>query len=158
MKPREIGIAALFVLACLLAGFIGSFFTMPSIQGWYASLSKPPFNPPNWVFGPVWTILYILMGIAAYLVFSKGLKKKGVKDALAFFGIQLLFNVLWSLLFFGMRSPLYGMICIIALWFMIALTMAKFYEISKAAGLLFVPYILWVSFASILNLFIWMLN
>jgi tryptophan-rich sensory protein len=158
MKPKEIGIAALFVLVCLAAGGIGSFFTFPSIQGWYSTLIKPFFSPPNWIFAPVWTILYILMGIAAYLVYEKGFKQKKVRIALAFFDVQLFLNVLWSLLFFGMHSPLYGLLCIIALWFSIFLTMNKFYKISKTAGMLFIPYILWVSFAAILNLYIWRLN
>ncbi|MCX6773709.1 MAG: tryptophan-rich sensory protein [Candidatus Micrarchaeota archaeon] len=158
MKSNKLAIAVLFVLLCLAAGAIGSFFTFPSIQGWYSSLNKPFFNPPNWVFGPVWTLLYVLMGIAAYLVYEKGIKKKNVKEALAFFGAQLFLNVLWSLLFFGLHSPLCGLLCIIALWVMIALTMKKFYMISRTAGLLFIPYILWVSFAAILNLFIWGLN
>jgi tryptophan-rich sensory protein len=158
MKPREIGMAALFVLVCLIAGGIGSFFTFPSIQGWYSTLNKPFFNPPNWVFGPVWTLLYVLMGISAYLVYEKGFKQKKVRIALAMFDIQLFLNVLWSLLFFGLQSPLYGLLCIIALWFSIALTMAKFYKISRTAGSLMIPYLLWVSFASILNLFIWRLN
>jgi tryptophan-rich sensory protein len=158
MKLGKPVIAVLFVLVCLIAGAIGSFFTFPSIQGWYSTLNKPSFNPPNWVFGPVWTLLYILMGIAAYLVYEKGFNQKKVRIALASFDVQLLLNVLWSFLFFGLHSPVYGLLCIIALWFSIALTMAKFYEISRTAGLLFVPYILWVSFASILNLSIWMLN
>jgi tryptophan-rich sensory protein len=158
MELREIGKAALFVLLCLAAGAIGSIFTFSSIPGWYATLNKPVFTPPNWVFGPVWTTLYVLMGIAAYLVFRKGMKQKGVKDALMVFIVQLILNVLWSILFFGLHSPLYGLIGIVALWLAIALTIKKFYAISKPAVYLLVPYILWVSFAGILNLFVWILN
>ncbi len=158
MKPREIGIAALFIILCLAAGAIGGLATYPAIPGWYASLSKPPFNPPNWVFGPVWTTLYVLMGIAAYAVYRAGMKKNEVRGALAVFGAQLGLNVLWSLLFFGLHSPLYGLLCIVALWAAIAVTIIRFYAISKTAGLLLVPYILWVSFASLLNFYIWMLN
>lgn len=158
--------AAVFVLVCLMAGAVGSVFTFPSIEGWYAGLQKPAFTPPDWVFGPVWTTLYVLMGAAAYLVYSegagkreaKGAKKKEVRRALETFGIQLGLNVLWSLLFFGLHSPLYGLACIAALWIAIAATIIRFYAISKTAGLLLVPYILWVSFASLLNFYVWMLN
>jgi len=146
------------VLACLLAGFVGSVATMPSIPTWYASLQKPPFNPPNWIFGPVWTTLFIMMGVAAFLVWDKGLEKKEVRVALAIFGIQLLLNVFWSVLFFGMQSPLYAFIDIIALWASILATIIYFYKISATAGYLLIPYILWVSFASILNLSIAILN
>ncbi len=158
MKPREIGVAALFIIICLAAGAIGSLATYPAIPGWYVSLIKPSFSPPSWVFGPVWTVLYVLMGIAAYVVYRTGMKKPAVRDAIAIFGVQLGLNLLWSLLFFGLRSPLYGFICIVALWAAIAITIIRFYAISKNAGLLLVPYILWVSFASLLNLSIWMLN
>ena len=158
MELKEIAKAVLFVLICLLAGGIGTVFTIQSIPTWYATLIKPAFNPPNWIFGPVWTTLYILMGIAAYLVYKEGAGKKEAKEAIAVFGIQLVLNVLWSLVFFGLHSPFAGLVCIIALWLAIALTIKKFHKISKTAGLLLVPYILWVSFASILNLSIWMLN
>ncbi|MDD5340776.1 MAG: tryptophan-rich sensory protein [Candidatus ainarchaeum sp.] len=158
MKPREIGIAALFIIACLAAGAIGALATYPAIPGWYASLNKPAFSPPNWVFGPVWTALYVLMGIAAYIVYSAGMKKPAVHDALVIFGVQLGLNLLWSLLFFGLQSPLYGLVCIVALWAAIAVTIIRFYAISRTAGLLLVPYILWVSFASLLNFYVWALN
>ena len=159
MQLRKAAAAAVFVLVCLLAGGIGSIFTAPEIPTWYAALNKPDFSPPNWVFAPVWTTLYILMGIAAYLVYEKGAKKKGEVDAaLAVFEVQLALNMAWSFLFFGLHSPLYGLICIAALWIVIALTMVKFYGISRPAGLLLAPYLLWVSFASVLNLFVWMLN
>jgi tryptophan-rich sensory protein len=158
MEPREIGIAAIFVIICLAAGAIGSIFTFPSISGWYSALNKPWFSPPNWVFAPVWTLLYILMGISAYLVFAKGMENEGIRDALSMFAVQLVLNVLWSFLFFGLHSPLLGLICIIALWAAIAMTIMRFYLISTTAGHLLIPYILWVSFASILNLFVWILN
>ena len=146
------------VLACLLAGFIGSIATMPSIPTWYASLQKPAFNPPNWIFGPVWTTLFIMMGVAAFLVWDKGLENKKVRISLAIFGLQLLLNVLWSILFFGLQSPLYAFIDIIMLWASILATIIYFYRISAAAAYLLIPYILWVSFASILNLSIVILN
>jgi tryptophan-rich sensory protein len=131
---------------------------MPSIPTWYASLQKPAFNPPNWIFGPVWTTLFIMMGVAAFLVWDKGLENKKVKISLAIFGLQLLLNVLWSILFFGLQSPLYAFIDIIMLWASILATIIYFYRISAAAAYLLIPYILWVSFASILNLSIVILN
>ena len=161
MKLKDMGIAFLFVLVCLMAGAIGSVFTFQSIPTWYATLNKPSFSPPNWVFGPVWTMLYILMGVAAYLVYRERAGKNKAKEAnaaLVFFGVQLALNILWSLLFFGLHSPLYGLICIILLWLAIAVTIVKFYKISKTGGLLLVPYLLWVSFASVLNFYVWTMN
>ncbi len=146
------------VAVCLAAGFIGSFFTSSSIPTWYAALNKPFFNPPNWLFAPVWTLLYILMGVALYLVWNTDLKTSAIKTAIIIFVVQLILNVLWSLLFFGMKAPLYAFIEIIILWLAIAFTMIKFYPISPTAAYLLLPYILWVSFASILNFFIWRLN
>jgi len=146
------------LLVCLAAGFLGSAFTTPSIPTWYAFLVKPSFNPPNWLFAPVWTILFILMGISAFLVWQKGLKKKGVKKALVFFLAQLIFNVLWSFFFFKFHSPFLALLDIIFLWFLILLTMIKFFKINNTAGLLLIPYLLWVSFASVLNYAVYWLN
>ena len=158
MEPKEIAKAIALIILCQLAGIIGSVFTFQAIPGWYADLARPDFAPPNWVFGPVWTTLYTLMGISAYLVLRKGLKRKGVRTALGVFGTQLVLNALWSILFFGLRSPFYAFIEIIVLWASIAASIALFWKISKTAGLLLIPYILWVSFAAILNFYIWMLN
>lgn len=146
------------ILICQLAGGIGSFFTTPAIPTWYADLAKPSFSPPNWLFGPVWILLYTLMGIAAYLIWKQGFNKKEIKIALAIFAIQLVLNVLWSVIFFGLRSPLFAFLEIIFLWIFVLLTLLSFYKISKPAGLLLLPYILWVSFAAILNLSIARLN
>jgi benzodiazapine receptor len=146
------------VVLCMLAGFVGSIFTTPKIGGWYAGIAKPSFNPPNWIFGPVWTALYAMMAIALYLVWRKGLAAKGVKVALAVFFVQLALNTLWSYAFFGAQSPLAGLVVIVALWAMIAASIAAFAPISRAAAMLLVPYILWVSFASILNASIYSLN
>jgi len=146
------------VLVCLAAGFVGSFFTTPSIPTWYAGLAKPALAPPNWVFGPVWTTLFILMGISLYLVWGKGLEKKNVRMTVAIFGIQLVLNVLWSALFFGLHSPFYAFIEIVALWLAIAATIFAFNKISRNAALLLLPYIIWVSIAAFLNLSIWLLN
>lgn len=141
-----------------LAAAIGSFFTTPKIPTWYASLARPDFAPPDWVFGPVWTILYTMMGISAYLVWREGLADPRVKAALAVFALQLTVNVSWSAAFFGFRSPLAGLAVILILWGLIALNIQRFRGISRTAGALLIPYILWVSFAAILNFEIWRLN
>jgi len=146
------------ILVCQMAGVVGSFFTYPSIPTWYATLQKPSFSPPNWLFAPVWITLFTLMGVSAYLVWNKGLKNKQVKESLSIFGIQLILNAFWSFLFFGLKSPLYAFIEIIILWGAIVLTILKFYKISKKAGLLLFPYIVWVSFAMTLNFYVWRLN
>lgn len=155
MEMRYLHLLA-FVLVCELAGGIGSIFTMDSVRDWYPGLEKPAFNPPSWVFGPVWTALYAMMGASAYLVYESKSEKKG--SALKTFFLQLSLNVLWSIAFFGLRSPLLGLAVIIALWLAIAWTMRSFKAISPAAAYLLIPYIIWVSFAAILNLSIFMLN
>ncbi len=146
------------VVACLLAGVIGSYFTMPAIPAWYQGLKKAPFNPPAYVFGPAWTTLYTLMGIAVGLIWQKGLKNKKVKPALYVFAVQLALNILWSIAFFGMRSPLAGVVVIVCLWFAIIETIRRFYPLNKAAAWLLAPYICWVSFAAVLNAAVWILN
>lgn len=143
------------VAICLSAGFLGSIFTSSKIPSWYASLIKPSFNPPNWVFGPVWTTLFILMGVSLYLVWTSKTKSN---EPYYLFSIQFLLNILWSAIFFGMQSPFYALIEIVLLWILILLTMISFWKISKTAGMLLIPYILWVSFAAFLNLNIWLLN
>lgn len=158
MRNKTVALIAA-ILICELSGVIGSVFTYQSISDWYnAKLKKPSFTPPSWLFGPVWVTLYLLMGISAYLVWKKGMKKKEVKNALSIFGIQLVLNTLWSVLFFGLRCPLCGFIEIIILWIAIVLSILKFYKVSKAAALLLIPYIFWVTFAMILNFFVWKLN
>ena len=147
------------IAICQLTGAIGSLFTFSAIPSWYTTLVKPSFTPPNWVFGPVWILLYALMGIAVYLVYETKVKNKKLKEfALALFGIQLILNAIWSIVFFGMQNPLGGLIVIVLLWLSIAATMVKFYEINKIAEILMIPYILWVSFATALNYWIWALN
>jgi benzodiazapine receptor len=146
------------ILVCQMAGLIGSIFTMPSIPTWYASLAKPWFSPPNWLFGPVWITLYLLMGISLYLVWDRGLEKRGVKKALSVFGIQLVLNALWSFLFFGLLSPILGLVCIVMLWFAILASIILFYRIDRRAGIILLPYIIWVTIATLLNLYIWLLN
>lgn len=147
-----------FILLCQVAGLIGSLATAPAIPTWYATLNKPAFNPPNWLFAPVWTILYLLMGISAYLVWSKGTKKQKVKTPLLLFGFQLALNIAWSFLFFGWHSLFLALIEIIFLWLVILLTILSFTRISRLAGILLLPYLFWVSFATLLNFFIVKLN
>ncbi len=146
------------VILCLMVGYIGSFATTPAIPTWYATLNKPPFSPPNWLFAPVWTTLYILMGISLYLVWTKGTKIKKNKEAINLFLIQLGLNFLWSFIFFGFKNPSLAFLELVALWVVLLITILRFLKISKTAGYLLIPYILWVSFATILNLSIVLLN
>lgn len=150
--------AIIAIIICELAGALGSVFTTPSIPGWYASLAKPTLSPPNWVFAPVWTTLFALMGIAAFLVWRKGLDHKDVKIALGVFIGQLVLNTLWSIVFFGLHSPGGAFIEIIFLWLAILATIIAFTKISKPATWLMLPYILWVTFAAYLNWSIYFLN
>jgi len=145
------------LIICQLAGFVGSLFTAPAIPGWYASLEKPSFNPPNWLFSPVWIFLFVLMGITLYILWQN-MAKREARIALIFFFVQLGLNVLWSVLFFGLNSPVLAFVEIILLWIFILLTMIKASRVSRAAVFLLLPYILWVSFAAVLNFFLWRLN
>lgn len=169
------------IIICQLAGVVGSVFTMPAIKGWYSTLTKPSFNPPNWIFGPVWGLLFLLMGISLFLAWEKGFqikitaKDKSKKiwndfsrklwvgtwreeNAAAIFVLQLILNILWSVSFFGLQSPMLAYFEVIMLWFAILYTIVNFYRISKWAAYLLVPYLVWVSFAAVLNYFIWNLN
>jgi len=146
------------IIVCECAGLIGSIFTMGAIPTWYATLQKPAFTPPNWLFAPVWSTLYLLMGIAAFLIWRKGLDIQQVRIALIIFLIQLVLNILWSVVFFGLEAPLYGLIEIVILWIAILITILRFWKISLVAAWLLVPYILWVSVATALNASIWVLN
>ena len=146
------------IVVCEGAGLIGSIFTASAIPVWYASLVKPYFTPPNWLFAPAWLTLYLLMAISAFIVWRTGLDKRQVRVALGIFVLQLVLNVLWSLAFFGLHSPLFGVIVILALWLAILLTIVRFFPISCAAGALLLPYIGWVTFAAILNISIRLLN
>jgi tryptophan-rich sensory protein len=139
-------------------GGLSGFATARGVQDWYPTLVKPSFNPPSWVFGPVWTLLYLMMGIAAFLVWQKGEDRDPVKIALVLFGLQLVLNGLWSVLFFGMQRPGVAFAEILLLWLAIAATMVSFWRLVPSAGLLMAPYLAWVSFAAVLNGSIWMLN
>lgn len=148
----------LSIVICQAAGLIGTVFTLDSIPTWYAALNKPSFNPPNWLFGPVWTILYLMMGISLFIIWKEDLKNKVVKSAFTVFMIQLFLNTIWSIVFFGMQSISGGLIIIVLLWIMILITILKFMKISRVAGILLIPYLLWVSFATFLNFSIFKLN
>lgn len=140
-----------------VAAGVGNLATIPNISSWYTTLEKPFFNPPNWVFGPVWTLLYLLMGLSLYLLWTQPSKKDKTKAFIAF-GIQLALNTLWSIVFFGLHSPVGGMVVIVGLLATIIVTMRYFWGFSKLAAYLLLPYILWVSFATILNTAIALLN
>lgn len=144
------------ITLCLTTGFLGSIFTFSAIPTWYATLNKPSFSPPNFLFAPVWTILYILMGISLYFLWTA--KKKGKEKAIRLFLIQLTLNFFWSIIFFGLHNPQAALAEIIALWIFIFLTICQSYFFSKISAYLLYPYLVWVSFASILNLFIVILN
>ena len=146
------------VIGCEIVGFLGTPFTISAIPTWYTTLNKPFFAPPNWIFGPVWTLLYFLMGVAFYLIWKQGWQKKKIKTAGLFFLAQLALNFIWSPVFFGLRAPLLGLVVIVAMWLLIVITMKKFYPLSRLASYLLVPYLLWVSFATILNMAIVVLN
>ena len=148
----------LSIAVCLLAGVIGSLFTYSSIPTWYAALIKPALNPPNWIFGPVWTTLYILMGISLYLIIKKGKPDRTIWTAIIVFAVQLVLNTLWSIVFFGNHMLFLALVIIIALWLMILMNIILFYKLDKWAGILLIPYILWVSFATYLTYALWMLN
>jgi len=146
------------ILVVFLAALVGSLATFNAIPTWYASLNPTALTPPNWVFGPVWTLLYILMAIAAALVWQQGWGKEKARQGLILFGFQLILNVMWSLIFFGQHQILLAFIDIVALWIVILLNIIWFAKVSKAAAWLMAPYFLWVSFAAILNLLTYLAN
>ncbi|MBU4082342.1 tryptophan-rich sensory protein [Patescibacteria group bacterium] len=141
-----------------LAGIVGSLFTTSAIPTWYATLQRPSFSPPNWIFGPAWITLYILMGISVYLIWQKVEKNKTARNAMWLFWIHLFFNAIWSIIFFGLQNPGLAFVNIIIIWLLIIALMIKFWKINRWATYLLIPYLLWVSFASVLNYFIWYLN
>jgi tryptophan-rich sensory protein len=148
----------IWVAISFLPGVLGQLATGPAVPAWYATLTRPPIAPPNWIFGPVWTLLYISMGIAAGLIWNQGIKDNRVKFAITIFVIQLILNGLWSFIFFGWHSLHVAFIEIVILWCLILFMTIKFYALSKPAGFLLIPYLLWVGFASILNFSFWWLN
>lgn len=155
---RKLTYIAICVFICLIIGFLASAATQSSVNTWFVTLNKPNFNPPSWLFAPVWTVLYILMGVSAGWVWAKGFHHKWVKTGLYYFGFQLLLNAFWSIAFFGLRNPFLALLVILALLCMLFLTIRSFYVVSRVAALLLVPYLLWVCFATALNYKIWELN
>lgn len=149
---------AVAVGVTLLIGFLSSLAVMGELETWYMQVERPWFTPPNWIFGPVWTTLYILMGIAAGLVWNEGMARKEVRRALILYAAQLLLNALWSILFFGLHSPGLALAEIAVLWVSIILTMFAMARVRKASAWLMLPYICWVSFAAILNFSFYQLN
>jgi len=159
MKPVNIIKLVISCAVPFLIGLMGSLFTTADTLGnWYADLDKPFFNPPNWIFGPVWATLYIMMGISAYLVWQKDINSKAVRIVLVCFIVQPFLNAIWTPLFFGLHSPLLGLIDIVLLLNAIIVTVFAFFQISRPAALLLIPYLAWVSFATILNASIYLLN
>lgn len=146
------------ILIPLLVGAVSGIFTTSAVKGWYALANKPWFNPPNWIFAPVWTTLYVLMGIALFLVWRSEADKAIKQTAIILFAVQLTLNFCWSFIFFKMQQPGWAFAEIILMWLMILLTILWFGKISSVAAWLLVPYICWVSFASVLNYSIWKLN
>ena len=181
MKPITAFKLLVSIILCELAGFVGSLFTISSVSTWYVALNKAPLNPPAWVFAPVWTALYMIMGVALFLVWkndwriSRPLKTYEGRawnpwsrrfwtgdwqkaNIIAVFLVQLLFNTLWSYVFFGLRQPGWAFFELVALWFSVVYVMVNFYRVSKAAAWLLLPYILWITFAAYLNCWIWLVN
>lgn len=146
------------ILICSTIGFLSSIVTQSSVNDWYLTLNKPSFNPPNWIFAPVWTTMYILMGISAGWVWAKGFHHKWVKTGLYHFCFQLLLNGLWSITFFGLKQPFLALLVILALIVVLILTIKWFKVVSKVAAILLIPYLLWLCFATVLNYKIWEMN
>jgi translocator protein len=149
----------IMIATCVVVGYLSSLFTREGVDTWYTTIEKPSFNPPNWVFAPVWTTLYIMMGLAAGLVWDKiEEQREVVRKGIIFFWIQLALNALWSFIFFSLHNPLLALIEIILLWLMIYETFVQFNKVNKVAGYLLIPYLLWVTFATVLTASIWWLN
>lgn len=158
MRLKELPTLFFSIVLPQIAGAAGALFTVRAIPSWYALLQKPHLAPPNWVFGPVWTTLYLLMGVAAFFVWRRLNADSRVRMAMAVFMLQLALNALWSFLFFGLRSPALGFLGIVLLWLSIVATMILFARVSKTSAWLLVPYLAWTTFAGYLNYMIWMLN
>ncbi len=154
----KIGRLICSVSVCLLTGFLGSFATRDSITTWYGELSRPSFTPPDWTFGVVWPALYVMMGAAAFLAWNAGIDKREVKVALGVFVLQLILNGLWTPIFFGLHLIGLALVEIVMMWVAILSTILLFWRVSRPAALLLLPYILWVSFAVVLNTSLFLLN
>jgi len=156
-RLRRIGALVVAVLLCEGVGLIAGIATQSSVQTWYPTLTKPFFTPPGWLFAPVWIALYAMMGVAAWMVWTRGASAKRQR-ALGWFAVQLVLNALWSIIFFGMQAPGGGLITIVVLWGAIAVTMRDFLRLRRTAGWLLGPYLLWVTYAAALNGAIWWMN
>ncbi len=157
-SSRSLGLLVLCIAIPLIIGIIGSVFTMPEVGSWYAGLQKPSFNPPAWLFGPVWTLLCILMGVSLWLVIRDGMSSRPVQQAVALFAVQLGLNLAWSIIFFGMHLIAVAFIEILILFVFIVATTLAFRRINPTAGWLFIPYLCWTAFASVLTGTLWLLN
>lgn len=157
LKARPIWILCLFLALCLSVGIIGGFATNSSVTTWYPTLMKPTWTPPSWVFGPVWTVLYVLIALCGWLIYMQPSSPARSK-ALLFFGIQLVLNLIWSPLFFGLQSPLLGLITIVLLWIAILATLFSLWKVSRLAAALWLPYTIWVTYALTLNAAIYVMN
>ncbi len=161
-SPRSrwwaVGQVLLFIVVCQLAGVLGVVTSPTGDTAWYRSLAKPVFNPPSWLFGPVWTLLYTLMGVAVYRVWRMDRSRPAVRLALGLFAAQLLLNAIWTPVFFGAQSLAGGAVVIVVLLIVLVITTARFFRLDRWAGSLLVPYVLWVAFATLLNVSILMLN
>lgn len=155
---RPLGSLVLAILVCEAVGAIGNVWTAGAVTTWYPTLAKPSYTPPAWVFGPVWVTLFALLGVAAWLVWRAGLDRRPVRVALGLFVVQYAFNVAWSGAFFGLRSPIAGLVVIAVLWVAIVATVWAFDRVDRRAALLVLPYLAWVSFAALLNYDLWRLN
>jgi len=155
---REIPKLIVSILVVFLAGAVGTVYTLTQITTWYASLAKPNWTPPNWAFGPIWSTLYILMGISLFLVWREGLERKDVKIAILVFAAQLVINVVWSIIFFATHNIIGGLVMVIILWISILITILVFYRISKPAAIILIPYLIWVTIAGYLNYTVFLLN
>ena len=158
MRVRHPPLLAACIVGCELVGMAGGLFTAAAIPSWYAQLNKASFSPPPWAFGPAWLALYLLMGIALYLVLERGTRRSGVRLGVALFSLQLAANFLWSLIFFGMRSILGGLVDIIVMALLIAATTLQFYGVRRAAAFVMLPYLAWTLFALSLNYYALLLN
>lgn len=148
---------AVFIVICLAAGFVASVFTSTSVDSWFVALEKPVWNPPNWLFGIVWTLIYVLMAISGWLVWNIRDQPK-TKRLLVIFGIQLVLNMAWSAIFFGLQQPSWAFFEIIILWILIGEYIILGWPVSRRAVILFIPYWLWVGYATALNFAIWEYN
>jgi tryptophan-rich sensory protein len=158
MEKNELFRLILSIIICQMAGIIGSIFTAGSVTSWYPTLVKPSFSPPGFYIGLIWIVLFTLMGISLFLIWRETPSNPAARIALYVFAAQLIVNVLWSVAFFGMRSPISGLVVIAFLWVLILIMIIKFWPINRTAALLLIPYVVWVSIAAYLNFSIWRLN